>query len=315
MDTPEFQRLRRVRQLGMAYYAYPSAVHTRFEHSIGVSHLASKMVDQLRRYVLRQKQPLPYSTEKLFDPRTKDLIQLAGLYHDIGHFAYSHMFDAFLSKVEFEGEIPEIFKYKDHEDRSIYFLRKVNARLQLLTPEEEQFVINCILGIIPEGEPAYLYQIVCNEECGVDMDKADYLRRDSYHCGMPGFQADYIILNTVIDNNGYLAFREKTRSEIRDLFATRARMYENVYQHHTSLKMDKIYFCMMKRLGVHLLTFGEKTDDFNIETLIRSTPELEFLVTQVETRQLEHDCEICSDYIPVKSVKASGGVDRIRSFL
>lgn len=74
------------------------------------------MVDQLRNFV-----DIP--------DRTKELIQLAGLYHDIGHFAYSHLFDTFLSKIELNDSIPTIFHFIDHEDRSTYFLRKVNLRL------------------------------------------------------------------------------------------------------------------------------------------------------------------------------------------
>lgn len=298
MDVPEFQRLRRVRQLGMAHYAYPSAVHTRFEHSLGVMHMAGKMVDQLSEYVQ-------------ISERTKELIQLAAMYHDIGHFAYSHLFDAFLSKNKSESH-PGIFKLHDHEDRSVYFLRKVSQRLWLLSQEEEDFVANAIEGHVPEGQPSYLYQIVCNAECGLDQDKADYLRRDAFHTGFPGFQSDYIISCALIDKDNHLAFKEKARGDIRDLFETRRRMFENVYQHHTSQKLDKMYFCMMKRLGAKLFTYDEKTDDYNIETLFRNSPETEEIITAIDNREIDHECEMCQEYHPVKSVKSSGGVDKVR---
>lgn len=296
MDVPEFQRLRRVRQLGMAHYAYPSAVHTRFEHCLGVMHLAGKMVDNLRRYVQ-------------ISDRTKELIQLAGMYHDIGHFAYSHLFDAFLSKINSSAGI---FKLHDHEDRSLFFLRQVNSQLKLLTHEEEDFVANAIEGKVPEGQPAYLYQIVCNKECGVDIDKMDYLKRDTYHTGFPSFQADYIMLCATIDKENHLAFKQKAYGDLKDLFEARRRMYENVYQHHTSLKMDKIYFCMMKRQGLKLFTYGEKTDDYNIETLFRNSKETAELIQHIDNREIDHDCDICREYHPVKSVKKSGGVEAVR---
>ena len=298
MDVPEFQRLRRIRQLGMAHYAYPSAVHTRFEHSLGVMHLAGKMVDQLRNYAV------------ISDHR-RSLIQLAGLYHDIGHFAYSHLFDAFLSKVNLEDS-PEIFKHKDHEERSLYFLRKVNNRLKLLDSEEETFVINAIRGHVPDGHPSYLYQIVCNNLCGIDVDKLDYLRRDSYHSGLPGFESDYIIFNAIVDPEGNIAFRKKAYNDVRDVFITRTRMFEKVYQHHTARKMDKIHFCLLKRLGPDLFQYGDKTDDYNIETLIRNHEDLAELVNDMECRILDHNCEHCQEYTPVKSVPNSGAIDRVR---
>lgn len=113
MDVSEFQRLRRVRQLGVAHYAYPSAVHTRFEHSLGVMHLAGKFVDQLRNYVQ-------------ISDRTKELIQLAGMYHDIGHLAFSHLFDLFLSNLPEGASVSNFFDLHDHEDRSLFFVRLVN---------------------------------------------------------------------------------------------------------------------------------------------------------------------------------------------
>ena len=299
MDVPEFQRLRRVRQLGMAHYAYPSAVHTRFEHSLGVMHLAGKMVDQLRKYVT-------------ISDRTKELIQLGGMYHDIGHFAYSHLFDSFLSRTKLPEKVDPIFKHKDHEDRSLVFLSNVNARLNLLSPEEEKFVSNVISGHIPEGEPAYLYQIVCNRECGIDEDRLDYLGRDTSRCGFPGFQADYIIINAAVDKDGNLAYKRKAYNDIKDVYEARQRMFGNVYQHHTSQKLDKIYFCMMKRLGTKLFQYGAQTDDYNIETLFRTSEETRELITAVDNRELDHECDVCKEYHSSKTVKASGTIDQVR---
>jgi HD superfamily phosphohydrolase len=297
MDTPEFQRLRRVRQLGSAHYAYPSAVHTRFEHCIGVMHLAGKMVDHLRQY-------------SSIDNRTKELIQLAGMYHDIGHFAYSHLFDKFLSKTNVQA--PDIMNLHDHEDRSLFFLKSVNSRLHVLNEQEQEFVENAIRGYVPEGHPPYLYQIVCNSACGLDMDKADYLRRDSFHTGFPGFQADYIIACAVIDKENHIAFKQKAYGDLKDLFETRRRMYENVYQHHTACKIDKIILCMMKRLGAKLFTYNERTDDYNIETLFRESPETYKLINAIDNRELDHNCEVCREYHTVKHITQSGSIDKVR---
>lgn len=282
IDQGEFQRLRRVRQLGMSSFAYPSATHTRFEHCLGVMYLAGQVVDQLRKY-----------TE--IPDRTKHLIQLAALYHDVGHFAYSHLFDSFLEHME-ENSLLDIFRLKEHELRSIYFLEKVNKRLQLLTEEEGVFVTNVILGTPLEDDKIYLYQIVSNKRCGIDVDRMDYLRRDTYHTGIPSFQADYIIKSMVITENKEIGFKEKVRNEIVDLYATRQKMFNRVYLHHTVLKMDRLYYCMMKRLGPHLFTYGENTDDFNVETLLRNHPTTQEIMASIDKRDFTHTCEICSKY-------------------
>jgi len=283
MDVPEFQRLRRVRQLGMAHYVYPSATHTRFEHSLGVMHMAGRMIDQLRNF-------------REISNRTKELVQLAGMYHDIGHFAYSHLFDRFLKDLDIGDSIDPIFKLKDHEERSVFFLHQVNNRLKLLTEDEALFVENAISGHVPPGTSwPFLYKIVCNSECGLDVDKLDFLARDAMHTGLPGFQADYIILNAVIDNDGDLKFREKARRDIFDMYESRRRMYENVYQHHTTLKIDKFYYCMLHRLGMKVFQYGQQTDDFNVETLLRFSEETKELVDNLNTRSLGHDCDLCKN--------------------
>lgn len=301
MDTPEFQRLRRVRQLGVAHFAYPSAVHSRFEHSIGVMHLAGRLVDHLRNYVT-------------ISDRTKELIQLGGMYHDIGHLSFSHLFDLFLSMQKLSGSmtIPEFFRITDHEDRSLYFLHKVNERLGLLTPQEEQFVSSVIRGEILSGQPAYLFEIVCNRECGIDVDKMDYLHRDGSRIGLPEFQHDYILYGTVIDMEQHIAFRSKIKSDINDLFVARHRMHERVYQHHTTLKVTKLYFCMMQRLQDELYEYGEQTDDYNIESKFRNHPMTIALTNSIDNRRLEHDCEYCQQYIPIRSIKQSGCIENVR---
>src|SRR3989344_291322 len=98
LDTPEFERLRRIKQLGLAHFVYPSATHTRFEHCLGVMHLAGKVADKLSEYV----------TE-----REKELLQLAGLLHDVGHVAFSHLVDYTIEEEQVGTN------QKTHEERSV----------------------------------------------------------------------------------------------------------------------------------------------------------------------------------------------------
>lgn len=297
IDVPEFQRLRRIRQLGLTHYVYPSATHTRFEHSIGVMHLAGKMVDKLRKY-------------KEISNELKELIQLGALYHDIGHSAYSHLFDKFLEEKQIKTGI---FQYHHHEERSKIFLRKINDRLKLLTEEQVQFVERVIDGEIPEGEPAYLYEIVANKKCGVDVDKLDYLERDSYHTGMPSFKSDYIILCAGIHED-HVAFERKAQRELDKMFQHRHYMFQTVYLHKTCLKVERYYYCLMKRLGDKLFSLGDLIDDYSVETMIRSDPELSKVILNLDSRILIHECEDCQDYQMEKVVKNSGSIDQVKFF-
>lgn len=282
IDVPEFQRLRRVKQLGMVLYAYPSATHTRFEHSLGVMHLAGKVIDQLRLYVD-------------ISDRIKHLVQLAGLYHDIGHFAYSHLFDYFLDKTD-TSELDNIFSLKHHEDRSIYFLKQVNNRLLLLTDIEIEFISACIQGTSIDNYPPYLFEIISDSLCGIDVDRQDYINRDANRCDFPAFQSNFIILNIIVTPDLHIGFKEKTKRDIQDYFDARKRMYENVYFHHTSKKIDKLYYCMMKRLGKKLFIYGEQTDDYNIDTLLRNSDETKELISCIDNRNLDHVCSMCMEF-------------------
>lgn len=296
IDVSEFQRLRRVTQLGSTKYVYPTCTHTRFEHSIGCMHLAGLWIEQLKKY-------------KLIDDRTKGLIQLAALYHDVGHFSFSHLFDDFLANTVLDQDVIDpIFMIKHHEDRSIYILKKVNQRLQLLTDEEVEFITCCITGKVLDGYPPYLFEICSNT---IDVDRMDYIGRDAYCCGLPAFQFNYIILNMVITDSLHIAFRKKATRDIQDFFDTRKRMYENVYYHPAARKIDRIYYCMMKRLGVEMFQFGEFTDDYNIESLFRSHDKTKELIEQLDTRQLDHSCSICSEYQLVKEIKHLNDVNLV----
>jgi HD superfamily phosphohydrolase len=291
IDTPEFQRLRFIKQLGHVHYVYPSAVHTRFEHSLGVMYLAGKMVNMLRR------------TGANISNREKHLIQLAGLLHDIGHMAYSHFYDK-LNESMNPGD-----PYAHHETRSVDALRVMNDRLKQLDRAELTFVRDAILGNIPHGAARpYLREIVCNKLCGLDVDKMDYLFRDAYHTGMHGFQSDYIIRNVRISPSGHIAFTEKARVDVEDLFKTRYSMHANVYRHHTVRKYEKIYWCAMKRICESGTRLDALTDFYLEHQLQAACPEL---FEHIWFRNLNHACETCADYNLHEPIHESGNVRQV----
>jgi HD superfamily phosphohydrolase len=277
LDTAEMQRLRFVRQLGHVHYVYPSATHSRLEHSLGVMYLAQRMVASLSR-----------RTE--ISPREAALIELGALMHDAGHCAFSHLYDAFTCT--------------RHEERSVLALQRINARIARLTAAEELFVTNIILGQVPLGhQRPFLFEIVCNAECGVDVDKMDYLQRDAYHTGMHGFSSDFIIQCARV-SEGHIAFPEKARSDLEDLFNTRQRMHATVYRHPTVRKIDKLFWCMMTQAG------ELKADtDASLEEQLRAYD----LFNNLIERKLEHDCENCHDCgILHEPIGKSGSIGQVR---
>jgi len=256
MDTPEFNRLRRIKQLGLAHYVYPSATHTRFEHSIGVMCLAGKVADILGSTVA---------------PREKELLQLSGLFHDAGHVAFSHLMDYILEEKNIQAW------YAHHENRSVFIVKKINSRLGLLTEREENMVAKMILGDTNGEEKPFLFEIVNNKAFGLDVDRMDYLQRDMYHTGMPCFQADYILECIGLKDNR-LAVRQKAKAEIAMMYEARKRLLTLVCRHKTVMKAEKIMREAINRLGITGEWFEHNwmsLDDGRVESCIEdSFPEL-----------------------------------------
>lgn len=191
MDTPQFQRLRDISQLGATYYVFSGASSKRFEHSIGVSYLAKHFIS-----VIRTNQPE-------LDITDADVlcIEVAGLCHDLGHGPLSHRFEAVLGELgvdhSFTHEhasigiidllisennlLPEFFKYGLSAD-DIHFIKEL-----ILGDEAE-----CPVGFIwrGRGDKSFLYDIVANKRNGIDVDKFDYFARDCHVLGITkGFDA------------------------------------------------------------------------------------------------------------------------------
>ena len=211
IDTEEFQRLRNIKQLGCCNFVFPGAVHTRFEHSIGVYHLAKKYIDILN------------SKGQYFTEREKECISIAGLIHDIGHGPYSHLFD-------------ELFpKEKNHEYRSGELLKMINDKYSFgLSTSEVQTIINYIYPKNIEIDPKekYKYQIISNKN-GIDVDRFDYLIRDIKMTGLNyGIEYERIMQHSKIENNEII-YSEKVKTNIEEFFRIRFIMYKEVYNHRT----------------------------------------------------------------------------------
>ncbi len=233
IDTDVFQRLKDIKQLGLCYQVYPSANHTRFEHSIGVYHLAKEMIIHLQK-----NQPELNITNKLVE-----LVSIAGLTHDIGHACYSHLFDNCLKDLSKELGISDVLI--NHENRSMILLKYIVSKTNILLTDSDIELI-CNLIEPKESNNEYYFQIVSNKINQIDVDKFDYIARDSCHLGLPyKFDYDRVIKNAVVIKNN-ICYPEKLECELNLLFHTRYILHKQVYNHHTVKGLEYLLIDILK---------------------------------------------------------------------
>ena len=167
IDTKVFQRLRRIRQLAMAFLVYPGAMHTRFDHSIGVMHIAGRICTRLR-----ELNPERVSNEDM------DRVRLAALLHDVGHGPFSHVSEYLLDAHALDRTDMGPMREKIHEKITVDIIRTDPEIRDILSEEERDFVADMIQG---QDTQDWQRDIVSSE---LDADKMDYLLRDSYFTGV-----------------------------------------------------------------------------------------------------------------------------------
>ncbi|WP_459537645.1 HD domain-containing protein [Methanobrevibacter sp.] len=234
MDMPQFQRLRRIKQLGLISLIYPGATHTRFEHCLGTMNLGSKLAEELE-----------------LDQDDVELIRISALLHDIGHGPFSHVSEGVLS-------FP-------HEELTRYVVTQTSMRDLL----EEKFNVNEIADII--NGKGHLGPIVSGE---LDVDRMDYLLRDSHNTGVSYGIIDYerIISNLKLEDGLILDIKGVQAAE--GALVSRYFMYPSVYQHHTTRIVNSMFRRALQK------TFDEKIideheiyryDDSDITSMFRNS--------------------------------------------
>lgn len=214
IDTAAFQRLRRVKQLGLAYLVYPGAIHSRFDHALGVYHLTGKALGLLEEAGQLDE----------FSGHDRTILRLAGLLHDIGHYPFSHT----LEELE-TGLVPE-----DHEHLAGQFLAdpEVARALDPLGSDAAEAIHTLILG----RSESPLQGLVSGS---LDLDKIEYLTRDAHFCGVPYGAID---VDRLLDSLRLLRDPESGHLEVgvamqgvsalESLLFAKYQMFRNVYWHH-----------------------------------------------------------------------------------
>jgi HD superfamily phosphohydrolase len=224
IDTPQMQRLRELKQLGTSYYVFPGAGHNRFEHSLGTCHLANTVFESIKRSAPRHGLGLTVE-DKL-------CVQLAGLCHDMGHGPFSHVFDNEFLPLR-HGWDPKVVAPWNHERMGVdMFSWCLDDNHIDLEPQVVRRVCDFITSN-EEGakEKRFLFDIIANKQNGIDVDKFEYLLRDSYQAGVR-MSVDTMRLTShmkVIDDR--ICFKSSEANNVYALFHSRASMHQSVYTH------------------------------------------------------------------------------------
>ena len=214
IELPEFQRLRRIKQLGLTSLVYPGAQHTRFQHAIGAMHLMQIALKNLR--------------AKQVDISEKEEIAalLAILLHDIGHGPFSHTLEH------------SILDDVNHENISSHLMHQINAQMNGKLSLAIQIFEN-------KYDRPFFHQLVSSQ---MDMDRLDYLRRDSFYTGVSegtvGIERIIQMLNV---RNKQLIIDQKGIYSIEKFLMARRFMYWQVYLHKTSIAADELLLNILKR--------------------------------------------------------------------
>ena len=214
VEHPLFQRLNRINQLGLASVVYPGARHTRFQHSLGAFHLMSEAIQNLQ-----QKGQFIFDSEA-------EAVQAAILMHDIGHGPFSHVLEnTLISGIS-------------HEDISLMMMEEINRSMN----GQLNLAISIFKGDYPKN---FLHQLISSQ---LDMDRLDYLRRDSFYTGVTEGNirsARIIKMLNVVDDS--LVVEQKGIYSLENYLTTRRLMYWQVYLHRTCVAYEKVLINMLKR--------------------------------------------------------------------
>jgi len=250
VQHPYFQRLRRIRQLGMSEWVYPGATHTRFHHALGAMNLMVKALDTLR------GKGVEITDEE------KEAAILGILMHDIGHGPYSHTLEYTLA----QGV--------NHEDISIMLMERMNTEFGGAL----RLAIDIFRG--DYHKKPFLHQLISGE---LDMDRLDYLMRDSFYTGVSeGIVGVDRLIHMLNVKDGDLVVEEKGIYSVEKFLVARRLMYWQVYLHKTVIAADALLVSILQRaremaktgstLGsyhplMHFLFKDVNPDDFNEEDL------------------------------------------------
>ncbi len=240
LDTKPFQRLRYVRQLGLAHLVYPGATHSRFEHALGAYHLARETVRVLEESA-GAAGGAAFPSAARFPAEDREIVVAAALLHDIGHYPFSHSLE--------ELGVPH------HEDVAGPLLREgeiADVLRREFAPDAPERIHDLVRG----RSDSPLQGLISGS---IDLDKIDYLKRDAMMCGVAYGEIDVdrlrhalVLVADPATGRTAVGLREKGLSALESLLFAKYQMYRNVYWHHAVRSATAMY----KRLVEDALAAG-----------------------------------------------------------
>lgn len=325
IDTPIFQRLRYLHQLGVCYLIFPNANNNRFEHSVGTYHLAGMVLERLvknsnnreinkalmevkfiREYLLSHFEfddteenirTLENLNTCLMDDYLIELIKIAGLIHDIGHGPFSHLFDEWIHIINEDKQLDGSVML-EHEERSVLLFHKIITDEKIKFADDEynmsDFINEDAFDFIAElinptnTTPInFVFQIVSNSLNGLDVDKLDYLYRDSFYLGSGNPYDLMRVISHVQVIGGNICFPEKISYDIYKVFRSRYDLHKQFYTHKTTICIEHMIRDILHNLDLIL----------NISSTIKNN-RLDKFIELTDTTILD-TAKILKEYQPI----------------
>jgi len=269
IDSYPVQRLHRLRQLAGSEYVYPGANHTRFEHSVGVMYLAGKVTENL-------------NISRLVAEDEAETVKIAGLLHDVGHGPFSHVFEQLLDR-----ELG-----KTHEDMSQWIIR--NSELKDTLREngyDPENVSKLATGKLHRPKKAFLDQIISS---AVDVDKQDFIVRDTLHTGAEyGFIDIFRLIHAldVLDEN--LAIDLGALSALESFIIARIESFKSIYFHRVGRAAQIMLARAMEKANSELGLTDFRTpeeymamDDYTVWTMLKNCKKSAPTIRDLERRRM-----------------------------
>jgi hypothetical protein len=269
IETEEFQRLRNIKQLGLSYLIYPSSNHSRFEHSIGAFYLAQKVIEKISAEKVIRSEKIPYAKEFI----------MAALIHDIGHYPFSHAVESSIRLVNGSS----------HEQQTIHIIRHTSITGII---KKAKLDIDVICDFV--GGKGKFGKLISGQ---IDVDRLDYLKRDSYYTGVAYgvTEAEMIIKSIEVVGNKYFV-EEKFLPAFESILIARYLMYSMVYMHRRTLvanNMLRAAFDEAIRAGEILPSEIYKYDDIDLIAQLRSSKTMaKEMINNVTNRDLYQEAII-----------------------
>ena len=269
IDSYPVQRLHRLRQLAGAEYVYPGANHTRFEHSVGVMYLAGRVAEN------------PHISQ-LIDEDELGMVRIAGLLHDVGHGPFSHVFEQLLEK-----ELD-----KTHEDITTWIVKNSELKDVLkkngCRPDD---VSKLAVGKLHRPDKAFLDQIISR---AVDVDKQDFVVRDTHHTGAEYGVIDvFRLIHTLDVMDGNLAVDVGALSALESLIIARIESFKSIYFHRVGRAAQIMLAMAMEKANSELGLTSFRTpeeylamDDYSVWTMLKNCKKSSSIMRNLERRKM-----------------------------